>query len=60
MVDVTTPSDGDIRKKEYKNLKKYQGLKKDLDRMWGVKVSVVPVVIEALGHWESGFNKSQE
>ena len=38
------PSDCNIRKKEHKKLKKYQGPKEELKKMWGVKASVVPVV----------------
>ncbi len=37
-------SDSNIRKKEHEKLKKYQGLEK----MWGVKATVVPVSIRAL------------
>ena len=29
-------------------LEKYQGLKEELERMWGVKASVVPVGLRAL------------
>ena len=47
LVDVAIPSDSDIRKKGHKKLEKYQGLKEELERMWGVKASVVPVVVEA-------------
>ena len=49
MVDVTIPSDGSIRKKEHEKLKKYQGLKEELEKMWSVKATVVPIVKEALG-----------
>ena len=37
VVDVTIPSDSEIKKKE------------GAGRMWGVKASVVPVLIGALG-----------
>ena len=30
-------------------MEKYQGLKEELERMWKMKVKVVPVVIGALG-----------
>ena len=43
VVDVTIPSDS--RKKEHEKLEKYQRLKEDLERMFGVKASVVPMVI---------------
>lgn len=49
VVDVAIPSDSNIRKKEQEKLEKYQGLKEELEKMWGVKASVVPVVIGALG-----------
>ena len=49
VIDVAIPSDSNIRKKEHEKLKKYQGLKEELEKMWGVKATVVPVVIGALG-----------
>ena len=41
MVNVAIPSDSNIRKKENKKLKKYQELKEELERTWGVKASVI-------------------
>ena len=49
VVVVAFPSDSNIRKKENKKFENYQGLKQELERMWGVKASVVPEVICALG-----------
>ena len=49
MVDVAIPRDSNIRKMEHKKLEKCQGLKEELERMWGVKASVVPRVIGAHG-----------
>ncbi len=49
LTDVAIPSDSKIRKKEHQKLEKYQGLKKELEKMSGVKATVVPVVIGALG-----------
>ena len=43
------PRDSNIKKKEYKKLEKYQGLKEELERTWKVKAKVVEVVIGALG-----------
>ena len=43
------PSDSYIKKKEYEKLRKYQGLKEELERMWKVKAKVVPVLIGGLG-----------
>ena len=48
VVDVVIPSDSNIRKKGHERFKQYQSLKGELERMWGVKTSLVPVVIGAL------------
>lgn len=39
---------GDQKKKEYKKLKKYQGLKEELKRVWKMKAEVVLVMVGAL------------
>ncbi|TWW73485.1 hypothetical protein D4764_15G0008790 [Takifugu flavidus] len=49
VIDVAIPSDSNIRKKEHEKLEKYQGLKEEMERMWGMKATVVPVVIGTLG-----------
>ncbi|TWW80141.1 hypothetical protein D4764_10G0011710 [Takifugu flavidus] len=49
LIDVAIPSDSNIRKKEHEKLEKYQGLKEEIERMWGMKATVVPVVIGTLG-----------
>ncbi|TWW59227.1 hypothetical protein D4764_06G0007570 [Takifugu flavidus] len=49
VIDVAIPSDSNIRKKEHEKLEKYQGLKEEIERMWGMKATVVPVVIGTLG-----------
>ncbi|TWW77705.1 hypothetical protein D4764_12G0010950 [Takifugu flavidus] len=48
VIDVAIPSDSNIRKKEHEKLEKYQGLKEEMERMWGMKATVVPVVIWTL------------
>ena len=49
VIDVGIPADANIRKKEHEKIEKYQGLKEQLEQMWKVKASVVPVVVGALG-----------
>ena len=49
VIDVAIPADANIRKKEHEKVDKYQGLREQLERMWKVKASVVPVVVGALG-----------
>ena len=48
VVDVATPTKSNINKKGHKKVEKYQELKEELERMWGVKTSVVPMIIGAL------------
>ncbi|TWW81593.1 hypothetical protein D4764_01G0014080, partial [Takifugu flavidus] len=49
VIDVAIPNDSNIRKKENEKLEKYQALKEEIEKMWGVKATVVPVVIGTLG-----------
>ena len=41
-VDVAIHGDFNIRKKEHERLKKDQGLKEELEWMWGVKPPMAP------------------
>lgn len=43
MRDKAIQSDNSVNKKEHKNLEKYQRLKGELEKMWGIKTTVVPV-----------------
>ena len=47
---VAIQTDGGIRKKKHGKLNTYRRLKKELKRMLGLKASVVPLVIGALGN----------
>ncbi|TWW73493.1 hypothetical protein D4764_15G0008870 [Takifugu flavidus] len=49
LVVIAIPSNSNIKKKQHEKLEKYQGLKEEMERMWGMKATVVPVVIETLG-----------
>ncbi|KAK5607805.1 hypothetical protein CRENBAI_011046 [Crenichthys baileyi] len=42
---VATPSGRYIKKTEHQKLKRYQGLREDMERLWRVQSSAVPVVI---------------
>ena len=48
LLDITFLSDSKLKEKEYEKLEKYQARKEELGRMWGIKASVVPLVIRAL------------
>ncbi len=49
VIDVAILSDSYIGKQEHEKIEKYQGLREELEEMWRVKSTVVPVVIRALG-----------
>ena len=58
IVDIAVPSDRRVEEKEQEKVEKYEDLKREIGRMWGIrKVQVVPVVIGALGSVPKGFNK---
>ena len=49
ILDVACPCDTNVEKKESEKLSKYAGLKLELQRMWGAKCTVIPIVIGGLG-----------
>lgn len=57
VIDVLIPSDGNIRKKIHERPEKYQRLTDELEKMWKVTVTMVPVIGTL---WESGSNRFQE
>ena len=58
IVDIAVPADRRVEEKEQEKVEKYQDLKREIGRMWGIrKVQVVPVVIGALGSVPKEFDK---
>ena len=49
LIDMTTPLDTNTLVKTTKKLTKYKELEIEVERMWGLKTTTVPVVIGALG-----------
>ena len=43
------PGDGRVKDKEQENVEKYQGLARKLRKIWNTSVTVVPIVVGALG-----------
>ena len=49
-MDITSPWDHRVYEKKSKKVEKYQDLKKEIWKLWGIRrVEVVPVVVGALG-----------
>ena len=49
IVDFAIPYDTRIEQKEKENVDKYQDLKRELQKLWDMRVKVVPIVTGALG-----------
>ena len=50
IVDISSPWDHRVYKKEGEKIEKYQDLKREIGRLWGTThLEVVPVVVGALG-----------
>ena len=49
-MDITSPWDHRVCEKEGDKIEKYQDLKREIGRLWGIRhLEVVPVVVGALG-----------
>ena len=53
LIDVAVPGDGRIKEKEVEKIDKYQDLARKLRKVWNTSVTVVPIVIGALGAVEN-------
>jgi len=49
LIDMTVPSDRNVSLKEYEKISKYKDLEIEIQKMWHLKTTVIPVVIGALG-----------
>ena len=58
IIDIAVPADVRLEEKEREKLKKYQEVKREIRKLWKLKmVEVVPVVIGALGSVTKGFDR---
>ena len=58
IVDVAIPGDKRIYDKETEKIENYQDIKRESQRLWSLrKVSVVPVIVGALGSVTRNFKK---
>ena len=49
LIDFTFPMDINISAKEFEKLSKYKDLQIEVERMWQLKISIIPIVVGALG-----------
>jgi hypothetical protein len=57
LIDVAIPVDRNVIKKEAQKILKYKDLTIEIQRMWNVKTTVLPVVIGATGTISKSFRK---
>ena len=49
IVDFAVPGDSRIKEKEKEKIEKYQDLRRELQKIWNVKVKIIPLVVSSLG-----------
>ena len=49
IIDFEVPGDSRIEKKEKDKIEKYQDLRRELQKIWNVKVKNIPLVVGSLG-----------
>ena len=49
ITDFAVPGDKKIEEKEKDKIEKYQDLGRDLQKIWNVKVKIIPLVVGSLG-----------
>ena len=49
IIDFAVPGDNRIKEKEKEKIAKYQDLKRELQKIWNVRVKIIPLVVGSLG-----------
>ena len=49
IIDIAVPGDQNIKVKEIEKITKYQDLRLQVQKLWDVKVTVIPIVVRVLG-----------
>ena len=49
IIDFAVPGDSRIEKKDKEKIEKYQDLRKELQKIWNVRVKIIPLVVGCLG-----------
>jgi hypothetical protein len=57
LMDVANPGDRNVIQKEAEKILKYKDLTIQIQRMWNVKLRVIPVIIGATGTISKSFRK---
>lgn len=57
LIDPSVPSDNNVSTKEFDKLSKYKDLQIEIEKMWELKTTIVPVIIGALGMVKKGVDE---
>ena len=57
LIDMSVPGDSNVIAKEYEKRSKYKDLEIEIQRMWKMKTTVLPIVVGALGTMSKDFDK---
>ena len=49
IIDFAVPGDSRIEEKEKEKIEKYQDLRRNLQKIWNVRVKIIPLVVGSLG-----------
>ena len=60
LIDVAIPADRNVVQKEAENKLKYKSLSTEIQRMWNLKCTIVPVIIGATGIVTRSLKKNLE
>ena len=58
VIDIAVPGDHNVRQKELEKKTKYEDLKIEIARLWNKEVSVIPIVVGALGTLTANLKKN--
>lgn len=56
LIDVAVPADANVHKKEVEKKTKYQDLQIEVQRLWSLRTTIIPVVVGALGTVSSNLH----
>ena len=55
IIDFAVPGDSRIEEKEKDKIEKYQDLGREIQKIWNVKVKIIPLVVSSLGAMPKQF-----
>ena len=57
IIDFAVPGDSIIEEKEKEKIEKYQDLRRELRKIWNLRVKIIPLAVGSLGAIRKQFDK---